>query len=85
MTLFYHMAPRGDEPFNVLCHLLFTKLPGTLSVQAVETYYFHKRGERVIWKIVILKKEPWLVWLSWLECRPIHQKVEGSIPGQAHT
>ena len=21
-------------------------------------------------------------WLDWLECRTVHQKVEGSIPGQ---
>ena len=26
--------------------------------------------------------EPWPVWLSWLECRPIDQKVVGSIPSQ---
>ena len=25
---------------------------------------------------------PWLVWLSWLECRPINRKVTSSIPGQ---
>ena len=27
-------------------------------------------------------KVPWLVWLSWLEYCPIHQKVAGSIPSQ---
>ena len=28
------------------------------------------------------RKKPWLVWLSWLEHCPIHQKVGGSIPSQ---
>ena len=26
--------------------------------------------------------KPLLVWLSWLECCPVHQKVGGFIPGQ---
>ena len=25
---------------------------------------------------------PWLVWLSWLECRPINQNIKGSVPTQ---
>ena len=33
---------------------------------------------------VILKKKnkgpPWLVWLGWLECRPIHPKAVGLLP-----
>lgn len=27
-----------------------------------------------------MMKEPWPVWLTWLECRSVHQKVTGSIP-----
>ena len=26
--------------------------------------------------------KPWLVWLSWLECCPVYQKVAGSVLGQ---
>ena len=26
--------------------------------------------------------EPWLLWLSWLECCPVHQKAEGSVSSQ---
>ena len=27
------------------------------------------------------RKQPWPVWLSWLECHPIDQRVAGLIPG----
>ena len=30
----------------------------------------------------IAEETPWLVWLSWLECCPVNQKVAGAIPGQ---
>lgn len=29
---------------------------------------------------------PWVLWLSWLECGPMHWKVSGLVPGQGtHT
>ena len=34
--------------------------------------------------VIVLKYNfvPWPVWLSWLECNPMYQKVVGSISGQ---
>ena len=36
------------------------------------------------WKYIFIKIVllPWPVWLSWLECHPVHQKVASSITGQ---
>ena len=36
-------------------------------------------GDENALKLIVV---PWLVWLSWLEHHPIHQKFAGSIPSQ---
>ena len=41
-----------------------------------------KKPEQKTNKILKVKRQPWPVWLSWLEHHPVDQKVTGLIPSQ---
>ena len=46
----------------------------------------HPQSEDPVWmkqpEIQKRSHQPWLVWLSWLVCHSVHQKVGGLIPDQ---
>ena len=75
-------SPRVQRPF--------TGERTVFSTNATEkTGYPHeKKNETGLLPYIICKskskqiKEPWSVWLGWLECRPMNQKVTNSIPSQ---